>query len=369
MDHYAVSRKPFPFSINRNDVRSLLDQVSDGLRSAIVSGYYAPGDEIPSSRELCPLLGVSRIVTSAALTRLVDEGYLLTRKGLRPTVRDRGAKLWRGQVLLVVPPGIGNYRENTVHAVLRDTLTAAGYLPLAATVPRTASGRFEDFALLETMLRQQVDLTVCLLDFPAVTSWLGKHGVKFALFGRLASEAPSCVGFVNNRDDLALDDFISRCRATGISSVMQITSMENGPNAVPALRAAGIRASNWRIPPPDGGRDATGLVQRTADEFAARLAKGRRWLPELLFFRDDHLAMGALVSLLAAGIRIPQDVRVATWANKGLGPPFPTPLDRMEMDNEAAGAVLAECVLSYLRTGAFPQNVVVGPKYISGETV
>ena len=361
--------KTIPFEVRRDDGRPLVRQVVDGMRKAVTCGYYAPGDPLPSYSDLAKSLGVSPIVTKTAFRRLADEGLVIARPRIGTFVRHCGAKLWRGQVLLVVPPGIGNYRENTVHAVLRDTLTAAGYLPLAATVPRTASGRFEDFALLETMLRQQVDLTVCLLDFPAVTSWLGKHGVKFALFGRLASEAPSCVGFVNNRDDLALDDFISRCRATGISSVMQITSMENGPNAVPALRAAGIRASNWRIPPPDGGRDATGLVQRTADEFAARLAKGRRWLPELLFFRDDHLAMGALVSLLAAGIRIPQDVRVATWANKGLGPPFPTPLDRMEMDNEAAGAVLAECVLSYLRTGAFPQNVVVGPKYISGETV
>ena len=361
--------KTIPFEVRRDDGRPLVRQVVDGMRQAVTCGYYAPGDPLPSYSALAQTLGVSPIVTKTAFRRLVDEGLVIARPRIGTFFRDRGAKLWRGQVLLVVPPGIGNYRENTVHAVLRDTLTAAGYLPLAATVPRTASGRFEDFALLETMLRQQVDLTVCLLDFPAVTSWLGKHGVKFALFGRLASESPSCVGFVDNRDDLALDDFISRCRATGVSSVMQITSMKNGPNAVPALRAAGIRASNWRIPPPDGGRDATGLVQRTTDEFAARLAKGRRWLPDLLFFRDDHLATGALVSLLAAGIRIPQDVRVATWANKGLGPPFPMPLDRMEMDNEAAGAVLAECVLSYLRTGAFPQNVVVGPKYISGETV
>ena len=361
-------KKP-PFRLDRGYHGELAAQLAAALRRSIETGYYAAGDILPPVRDLALLLDVSKGIAEQALAIIREEGLVSPRPAVGSVVCAKDRPLWKGQVLVVVPPGIGNYRENTVHAVLRDTLTAAGYLPLAATVPRTASGRFEDFALLETMLRQQVDLTVCLLDFPAVTSWLGKHGVKFALFGRLASETPSCVGFVNNRDDLALDDFISRCRATGVSSVMQITSMENGPNAVPALRAAGIRASNWRIPPPDGGRDATGLVQRTADEFAARLAKGRRWLPDLLFFRDDHLAMGALVSLLAAGIHIPQNVRVATWANKGLGPPFPTPLDRMEMDNEAAGAVLAECVLSYLRTGAFPQNVVVGPKYISGETV
>ncbi len=369
MDHYAVSRKPFPFSINRNDVRSLLDQVSDGLRSAIVSGSYAPGDEIPSSRELCPLLGVSRIVTSAALTRLVDEGYLLTRKGLRPTVRDRSAKLWRGQVLLVVPPGLGNYRENTVHAALRDSLTAAGYMPLVATVPHSETGALDDFSLLEAMLRQPVELTVCLHDAPQVVSWLSRRKVPFALFGRNAARAKRCLGFVHNRDDLVLDTFVAHCREAGIRSVLQVTAMLNGPNAVPALKSAGIRATNWTIPPPFGGRNAMHLVQRATDEFAARLAKGRAWLPNLLFFRDDHLATGAFVALLDAGVRIPGDVRVATWANKGLGPPFPRPLTRMELDNEAVGERLAACVLEYLRTGTFPQGTTVGPDYVKGETL
>ena len=361
-------RKP-PFSLDRSRHGHLAEQIAAGLRTAIETGYYRAGDILPPVRDLAETLGVSMGMAFQALAIIREEGLVSPRPAVGSVVCAKDRPLWKGQVLVVVPPGIGNYRENTVHAVLRDTLTAAGYMPLAATVPHAASGRFEDFALLETMLRQQVDLTVCLHDSPAVTSWLGKRGVKFALFGRLASEAPSCVGFVENRDDLALNNFVARCRATGVSSVLQLTAIENGPDAIPALRAAGLRAADWRIPPPDGGRDATGLVQRAADEFAERLAKGHRWLPDLLFFRDDHLATGALVSLLAAGVRIPQDVRVATWANKGLGPPFPTPLDRMEMDNEAAGAVLAECVLAYLRTGEFPQNVVVGPTYISGETV
>ena len=92
-----------PFSADRNDVRSLLDQVADGLRTAIVGGFYKPGDELPSSRELCPMLGVSRIVTSAALERLVAKGCILTRRGLRPAVRDTGTKQWLGHVVLVCP--------------------------------------------------------------------------------------------------------------------------------------------------------------------------------------------------------------------------------------------------------------------------
>ena len=66
----AMAGKKIPFSINRNDVRPLFNQVVDGFREAIISGYYVSGDKIPSSRDLCPILGVSRIVTQAALENL-----------------------------------------------------------------------------------------------------------------------------------------------------------------------------------------------------------------------------------------------------------------------------------------------------------
>ena len=43
-----------PFSVNRNDSRSLADQVADGLRTAIVGGYYAPGDLLPRDVSTIP---------------------------------------------------------------------------------------------------------------------------------------------------------------------------------------------------------------------------------------------------------------------------------------------------------------------------
>ncbi|MER2178287.1 MAG: GntR family transcriptional regulator, partial [Stenotrophomonas maltophilia] len=57
--------------VRRRSLR--LAQVADGLRDAIVSGCYAPGDIVPSSRALASGLGVSHIVTEAALKRLGEE--------------------------------------------------------------------------------------------------------------------------------------------------------------------------------------------------------------------------------------------------------------------------------------------------------
>ena len=98
-----------PFAVNRNDVRPLVTQVTDGLRQAIVSGYYRPGDVLPSYRNLAPMLGVSRIVTQAALRHISEEGLVVSRPRIGSVVLGNAVTLWRGHVVLVYPEGDDNY--------------------------------------------------------------------------------------------------------------------------------------------------------------------------------------------------------------------------------------------------------------------
>ena len=134
---------------------------------------------------------------------------------------------------------------------------------------------------------------------------------------------------------------------------------------VPALRRAGVDAEEWVIPPLDGIRPE--CVERAALEaFDIRLGLGAGWLPDVLFFTDDYVARGAITALSEYGLRIPDDVRVVTWANRGNGPVMRLPLTRMEMDPIAHGETVARCVVTYLRDGGFPAGVYVGPRYIAG---
>ena len=122
----AKTKKKLPFAINRSDARSLAAQVTDGLRTAIVDGYYAPGDTIPTSRDLAPMLGVSRIVTIAALERLAAEGYIVSRPRIGSVVRDRAAKQWRGHVVTVHPQGDIGYFSAVFAEEIRPALHHAG---------------------------------------------------------------------------------------------------------------------------------------------------------------------------------------------------------------------------------------------------
>ena len=58
---------------------SLQGQIREMLVDAILSGVLAPGDAIPSSRELARHLRVGRITVVMAYQQLSEEAFLLSR--------------------------------------------------------------------------------------------------------------------------------------------------------------------------------------------------------------------------------------------------------------------------------------------------
>lgn len=162
--------------------------------------------------------------------------------------------------------------------------------------------------------------------------------------------------------------FAAHCREVVVKSVLQL-SVFNRANVAEALAACGIAVKTFRVPKTLDYGTGYELSQWAMSLFRSRLAsKGAKWLPELVFSSDDHLTTGMLAAFYEAGIRIPVNVKLVTLANLDYGPVFHLPLTRMEYDTSAIGKTLTECVLSYLRTGDFPKDVVVGPEYVRGET-
>ena len=356
--------------MNRNAGRSLIEQTTDGLRDAITCGRWKPGTILPSSRKIEEQLGVSRIVVNAAFARLAEEGYIVPRPRVGTVVRDRSEKLWKGHVVIVVPPGPGNHSDNTAYASLRDALTAEGYLTTPVTVAETRHRHYNDFSLLDTVLRQQTDLVFLLHDQDNIARWLSRQGREFARLSAGDFRPPHCIGVVRRDNCAALAPFAADCSRAGVRSALQMTGFPRA-DITDALGKTGIQVETLRYQCRTRLEDEEyEMTSWALSALSRRLsAKGRGTLPDLLFFNDDHIATGALLALALAGVRVPEDVRVATWANKNYAPVFTKPLSRMEMDNAAIGAAIARGVLEYLGTGAFPQDVTVGPKYVRGETM
>ena len=360
--------KRLPFSVNRDDSQTLVAQVSDGLRQAIVSGYYRVGDVLPSSYELVERLGVSRIVTKAALRQLADEGYVMARPRIGSVVRDRSAKQWRGHVVFVGEVGDENYAQTVLFDALLDRLTAAGYLMTWVNIPKTPTGRF-DFSRLDVALAQSVDLIVTVFAWPETLAWMARRNCPYVVFSERKVLPRSAAGGTWLDFNLALPDFAAACKAAGVKEVMHFYFWQTRADAADVLRKDGIRVRNVPVEVDLSKGKLIGVKRAGMETFARMIAEGKLPRGTVCLITDDYLTSGALMAIACAGLKIPDDIQLVTFANKRLGPVYVRELTRMEFDARNAGEVLSDAVLEYLKTGVYPSNSVVGPVWVEGETM
>lgn len=355
-----------PFSVDRKGGRPLIVQVADGLRQAIVCGRYRPGDVLPSSRVLENRLGVSRIVVKAAFAQLASEGFTTPRPRVGTIVRDRNEKQWRGRVVLVYENGDDNYLKTMLASSMQDHLTNEGYILSQASVLPRADGTF-DFSRLDAALSRSVDLAVVMYHRPELYAYLDGRGVPFAVFGEARDRPRSAVGSVYFNYDLANADFAAACRAAGVKEIVEVYWNKLMCDIAPAMKRSGIRVRKVKVPVDESEGRLIGVRRAGRIAFEKMIGEGR--VASFYFIADDYLAAGALAALTYAGLKAPEDLWLTTWANAGLGPDYHRALSRLELDPCKAGETVASAVIKYLKTGEFPSGVVVGPRWVPGETM
>lgn len=356
--------KDLPFKIQRSSCKTLVEQVVDGLRSCIVSGEYAPGDVLPTTRVLALRLGVSRIVTRAAVRILAEEGLVNSKPSVGSVVLERGSRRWNGRVLFVSPSDGRTYYVNVFTAALRDHLLKAGWMFSQVTVPLGG----DDVSELNLSLGTTVDLAIVMFANRKAEKVLAKAGVPFVVLCDVGERVhDGCIKAVRFMRSFVAGEVATSCRRAGIKTVMEV-GCEKKRDLDLALKKEKIKFSSLVLKPSRGALLPEGAASFAMEEFNARLKKSRSWLPNLLYFSDDYTCAGALVALQAHGVRIPEDVRVVTWSNAGNGPIFIKPLARVEMDPIEHATQLAQAILTYFKTGEF-NDFTLAPKYISGATL
>lgn len=362
-------KKRIPFKVRREDGVPLVRQVLDGMRDAIVGGYYAPGDALPPYAELAETLGVSQIVTKTALKRLVAEGFVAARPRVGSVVRDRSEKQWRGHVVFVCPDLDVGYFQTLFAETLRTRFNKEGYLFTRASVEhRDVAGAY-DLSLLDAALARSVDLAVVLYDRPAIFRHLAKRGIPYVTVSGAMEPPAGAAGLTRFDFNTAVPELVSACRAAGIRKVVQFRVPEPMCDAAPALRAAGISVSTITLKS-DYARGKLFSIEESGRTGMMKFAASHRLGGDtLLFFTSDYLARGMLMAMEHLGIKAPDDVRVVSFTNAGLGPAYFRELTRMEMNPAAAGGVVADAAMAYLRSGKYPVGTVIGPVWKKGETM
>ncbi|MBQ3343000.1 MAG: GntR family transcriptional regulator [Kiritimatiellae bacterium] len=362
-----------PFSITPDIRASLTDKIVDGIRSAIQSGRYSPGDRLPGTRTIAKELGISVRAPTEAFRRLADEGLLEVRTKSGAVVRERGAKAWKGHVLVVLPDGEYNYFQNVFAGRFANRLAKGGYLTSLVTTPRGHGGR-HDISTLEVALSGSVDFAFCVRQERTVVAALSANGVRFAVVsdGDVRRLPRGCVAVVPHDMSGAVAELVAHCRRAGVGKVLVVCKSIEDDHFSRGFAGSGVVAERMVVPPKtSGGRELRIVnIQRAVVERFERLfaERGREWLPDLLFFSDDHAATSGVITLLSHGVRIPHDVKIASVTNKGLGPAMPVPLTAIELSAVSAAYDMADATLGFLSCGKFPQGLRIERQYRIGGT-
>ncbi|MCC2954071.1 GntR family transcriptional regulator [Massilia sp. IC2-477] len=77
------------FSITPGSTEPIYRQLVEQVRRLVAGGQMAPGDELPSVREVASALAVNPMTVSKAYSLLENEGLLARRRGLGMIVAER----------------------------------------------------------------------------------------------------------------------------------------------------------------------------------------------------------------------------------------------------------------------------------------
>src|SRR5262249_37086002 len=71
----------FPITLSGKSTAPLYRQLCDELRRMILSGRIAPGEFLPSTRDLAQMLNISRVTVVRSYEELLSQGYLEAASG------------------------------------------------------------------------------------------------------------------------------------------------------------------------------------------------------------------------------------------------------------------------------------------------
>ena len=343
---------------------SLVDALCGFIKEEITFGRIKGGEKLPTINEICKATGLTFAQARRVTECLAREGYVRSRPHAGTVVLSRGGNVLRGRVLFLLPDvDAGRYHPCQVMDILGRRLTAAGYSFSIATFSLDLDA---SLANLKSELLRATDLVIAMRATPQVQRCLAESGVNhFFLYGdKPESDDRPWIRFA---PETALLHFADQCVRAGVKHVAQVR-FESGEtiDAQPALAERGIDCS-WitMVRSKKGWGRFDGIVHCGYETFAAM---PRTSIPELLLFWNSFFTQGAIMAFLARGIRLPEDVKVVTLSNTGVGPVFIKPFTRFEINPAEAGEKIGDFALAVLAKGRVPSPPQIAPQYVFGET-
>ena len=350
-----------PFAVDRNSCNNLSDQVAEGFRKAIRSGYYRSGDVLPSRAEIARALGISVRIPREAMAILAAENLIRPRRGVGCSVMATQETLWNGRFFIVERHiSDGSYFFGSMMSEVRKRLSNARFLYSYLSMSRTPTRRHVyDVNPVKEALLDKYDAALAICPDTSLTRLLRKKLPTITVDG-----TPPDADALRTGGGKVPNEMLEHCRTTGIRSILYV-DINNCEDEVKKMNRMGFRVEHIKIARHRHLQSLEALERKSFELCMERFAQ--QHLPELIYFGDDYLARGGLTALLARHINVPDEVKVVTMSNKGFAPAFPVSLARYEYDPVALGAYVADCLIA-MRKGRAKPELPEFRRYIPGDS-
>ena len=354
-----------PFEVDRNLGVGLVEQIVGGVSRAVGSGVLAHGASLPGIRRLAKELSVSEIVVRHAVKELCRQGVLHARTRVGLTVCGGGRRSWRGVVAGIRPVhDSGMYYANVLEGTIASVLMKNGWLFARMEWPETSGGASTDVAGLLKCLSPA--LVVALFPSPAMLNALDRSGLPFVQVWTKAKSRKARMA-IRPCADAALAELAAAFASHGVRKVLSVCQHVSGIDCTTALKNAGFSVRKMHVRPLDGYMQPESVQRAALEAFDSLLSKGSL-AADAVVFNDDFLTAGALTAFDHHGVRVPEDIRLATTANRGLGPVYCRKLTRLEVDPVRHGQEIADRLLKMLDGGECEAEMSIDATFEKGDT-
>lgn len=304
--------------------------ISAHLRNEIIEGKLPPGGRLPTQVQLVEQFGVSGVTIQRALDRLVREGFICTRGRNGTFVTSHPPHLYSYGVVFRDEPRVGRSRYHEMLEAQAMRLQRSG--DRKVTIYNGISGHedSEDSRRLFELVRSHQLAGLLLIDGDIFhgTPLLDEAGIyRCAIMSRKVDSlrCPIVYPDMNGMIDLALDTLVERGRKRVATLITVGVYDEVSDYLRRGMKSRGITTyDRWQqIVPHD-------IPEAVRNNVLMMMAAAER--PDGLFIVDDNLAEGASAGLVAAGVRVPQDLDVVAHCNFPWSAPSVLPMVRIGFD-------------------------------------
>ena len=371
--------------------KPMYEQIFEALREQIISRKYAPGERIPSEKELGEAYNVSRITSKKALEMLTQHGYIVRQPGrgsfvsehfgseATPTAAAQGAAKPRrslGQPLigLVMTDFGDSYGTGLIYGMEEASRQHDGYLVLRRSLGVIASE--------EEAIRGLLELGVDgLIIFPAQGEYFNAEILKlvigqypFVLLDRhLKGVSASSISTDNAAAAKRMIEYLFELGHTRISLLttppQDTTAIEeriegfiqaHAENGIVADRSLWMEQITATLP--------AAFVPENKEKEKENIKKHLREHPEItaLFAMEYNIAQLAYEAARESGLRVPEDVSIVCFDSPDYaGEPLFT---HMRQKQEEMGRLAFENVLKLRNGESVPNKMLLDAELIVGSS-